>query len=72
MCLSAIYWARIDRYFFGCTAQDAAAIEFADEIIHHELGLPAEKRKIPAIGLMRDEALAAFAAWKAKSDRVVY
>src|SRR5262245_13632217 len=29
MCLSAIYWARLDRYFFGCTAEDAAAIQFA-------------------------------------------
>src|SRR3954462_5926368 len=22
MCLSAIYWARIERYYFGCTAHD--------------------------------------------------
>src|SRR5215216_4757555 len=33
MCLSAIYWARIERYYFGCTAQDAAAIQFADDLI---------------------------------------
>src|SRR5690242_9351594 len=32
MCLSAIYWAHIDRYYFGCTAHDAAAIQFADDL----------------------------------------
>lgn len=72
MCLSAIYWARLDRYYFGCTAQDAAKIDFADAFIHHELSLPPEQRTIPAIPLMRSEALAAFAAWQAKPDRVGY
>jgi len=72
MCLSAIYWARIDRYYFGCTAQDAAAIQFADNFICHELSAPPSERAIPAIPLMRVEALAAFAAWQAKSDRVPY
>jgi len=72
MCLAAIYWARVDRYYFGCTAQDAAAIEFADAFIHHELGVPPEKRTIPATGLMRSETLTVFEAWKAKTDRVAY
>ena len=72
MCLAAIYWARIDRYYFGCTAQDAAAIEFADAFIHHELGVPADQRTIPAIPLMRPEALAAFEAWKANVSRITY
>lgn len=72
MCLSAIYWARLDRYYFGCTAQDAAAIDFADAFIHHELGLPPAERTIPAIPLMRTESLAAFTAWQAKPNRVGY
>jgi len=72
MCLSAIYWARIDRYYFGCTAADASAIQFADDFIHHELSVPPAERTIPAISLMRTEALAAFTAWQAKADRVAY
>jgi tRNA(Arg) A34 adenosine deaminase TadA len=72
MCLSAIYWARIDRYYFGCTAQDAAAIQFADDFIRRELSVPPQERAIPAVPLMRAEALAAFAAWQAKADRVPY
>jgi guanine deaminase len=72
MCLAAIYWARIDRYYFGCTAQDAAAIQFADNFIRHELSVPPEQRTIPAIPFMRAEALAAFSVWHSKADRVMY
>jgi guanine deaminase len=72
MCLSAIYWARIERYYFGCTAHDAAAIQFADDFIRHELSVPPTQRSIPAIPLRRDEALAAFGAWQAKTDRTMY
>jgi guanine deaminase len=72
MCLAAIYWARLDRYYYACTAQDAAAIEFADAFIHHELGLPPAQRTIPVLELMREEALEVFRAWKKKADRVAY
>jgi guanine deaminase len=72
MCLAAIYWARIDRFYFGCTAADAHAIGFSDETIREQLVLPAEARVIPAIPLMRGESLAAFAAWQNKADRVPY
>ncbi len=72
MCLAAIYWARLDRYYFGCTAADAAAIGFSDDEIRRELALPQAKRSIPALPLHRDEALAAFAEWHAKPDRVPY
>ena len=72
MCLSAIYWARIERYYFGCTAEDAAAIQFADDFIRRELSVTPAARAIPAIPLMRKEALAAFASWQAKADRVPY
>jgi guanine deaminase len=72
MCLSAIYWARIERYYFGCTAHDAASIQFADDFIRHELSVSPSERTIPAVALMRAEALAAFTAWQAKPDRVAY
>jgi len=72
MCLSASYWARIERYYFGCTAEDAAAIQFADDFIRHELSVPPHLRSIPAIPLMRSEALVAFSAWQARTDRVPY
>jgi len=72
MCLAAMYWARIDRFYFGCTAADADAIGFSDETIRRQFALPAPARSIPAIPLMRTESLAAFQAWTSKADRVPY
>jgi guanine deaminase len=72
MCLAAIYWARLDRFYFGCTAADAHAIGFSDDTIREQFALPAEARTIPAIPLLRGESLAAFAAWQSKADRVPY
>ena len=72
MCLAAIYWARLDRFYFGCTTADAHAIGFSDETIREQFKLPSDARAIPAIPLMRDESLAAFVAWQSKADRVPY
>jgi tRNA(Arg) A34 adenosine deaminase TadA len=72
MCLAAIYWARLPRFYFACTAADAAAIGFSDAEICGQLALPPERRSVSAVPLLREAALAAFAAWQAKSDRVMY
>jgi guanine deaminase len=72
MCLGAIYWARIARIFFANTAEDAAKIGFDDSFIYEELKRPHARRRIPAIQLMREEALAGFAAWKAKNNKIPY
>ena len=72
MCLAAIYWAQIDRLYYGATAADAHAIGFSDDEIRQQLALPPGARRLPAIPLMRTEALAAFQAWQAKPDRVPY
>ncbi|MBI5395841.1 MAG: nucleoside deaminase [Verrucomicrobia bacterium] len=72
MCLGAIHWARIGRVFYANTRQDAAAIGFDDARFYAELARPAAKRRIRMRPLLRVEALAAFEAWRRKSDRVEY
>ncbi len=72
MCLSAIYWARIPRLFYGNTRRDAARIAFDDEIIYREVALPPSRRRLVMKSLLRGEALAAFRAWAAKADKVTY
>jgi guanine deaminase len=72
MCLGAIYWARLDRVFYGGTAADAAAAGFDDAFIYQQLALRNPERKIPFLQIMREEALAAFRAWEAKPDRIDY
>ena len=72
MCLAAIYWARLNRIYFGNTRRDAAAIDFDDALIYREIGLPAARRGIPMKQLLRKEAQVAFAEWREKEDRTEY
>jgi len=72
MCLGAIYWARISRIFYGNTRKDARDIQFADDFIYEELDRPLDKRKIPIIPLLRNEALHTFKLWQQKEDKTEY
>jgi tRNA(Arg) A34 adenosine deaminase TadA len=72
MCLGAIYWARPDRVFFAATAADAAAAGFDDGFIYEELRREPARRKIPMTPIMREEALAAFRAWREQPGRTEY
>lgn len=72
MCLGAIYWARIERVFYGFSIQDAAGIGFDDHFIHEQLTKPPGQRAIPEIPLLRAEALASLEAYAANPRRVHY
>jgi guanine deaminase len=72
MCLSAIYWARLDRIWYANGREDAARIGFDDALIYREVALPPEERGLPMQRLLPDEARAAFEAWLRKADRIRY
>lgn len=72
MCLSALYWAGVDRIFYGNTRTDADGIGFGDDFIYAEIGKPLEERSLPIAQLMRDEALSAFRLWEQKEDKIAY
>ena len=72
MCLSAIYWARIDKIWFANTRNDAKNIGFDDSLIYDEVSMPLEERKIPIKQFLRQEGLTAFQLWTQKSDKVEY
>ena len=72
MCLSAIYWARIDKIYYANTRDDARKIDFDDSLIYTELQKNIDKRKISMIQTMRNEALKAFELWNKKKDKVKY
>jgi tRNA(Arg) A34 adenosine deaminase TadA len=72
MCLSAIYWARIEKVYFGGLASDAAKIGFDDSVIYDEIARPPLLRTIPMVQMMRKEALAAFRAWEENPDKTSY
>jgi tRNA(Arg) A34 adenosine deaminase TadA len=72
MCLSAIYWARLSRVYFGNTRKDAARIGFDDAFLYREVAKPIPKRSLPLRQLLPDEARAAFDEWARKPDKVSY
>ncbi len=72
MCLSAIYWARIDKVYYANTRDDAKKIDFDDSLIYSEFQKKIETRKISMIQMMRNEALKAFEIWDKKKDKVKY
>lgn len=72
MCLSALYWAGVERICYANTKVDADEINFGDNFIYEQLELPYEERSIRCEHFMRDEAIAAFRKWSAKEDKVEY
>ena len=72
MCLAAIYWARLDKVYFGATRRDAARIDFDDALIYREIPKPPSRRLIPAQNLLRSEAVKVFAEWNRKTDKTPY
>jgi tRNA(Arg) A34 adenosine deaminase TadA len=72
MCLGAIYWARLERLYFGNTRTDVADIGFDDAFIYNEIPLDFSARKIPTQQLLRDDALAAFRAWQHSTTKKPY
>ena len=72
MCLSAIYWSRINKIYYANTREDARKIDFDDSLIYSELQKNINKRKIQMIQMMRNEALEVFELWDKKIDKVKY
>lgn len=72
MCLGAIYWAHLDRLYYGNDKHDAANIGFDDSFIYDELDLNPEQRRLASSRLLSEEALAAFRLWDEKPDKIEY
>ena len=72
MCLGAIYWAHIDRIYYGNTRKDARDVDFADDFIYDELARPMDERTVPIVPLLRDEAQESFRLWTEKADKTAY
>ncbi|MCD8393851.1 MAG: nucleoside deaminase [Bacteroidales bacterium] len=72
MCLSALYWAGVDKIYFGNTKEDAANINFSDKFIYDELAVDRESRHLPCIHMDNRSTIRAFEKWAAKPDKTEY
>ena len=72
MCLSAIYWSRLDKIYYANTREDAKNIDFDDSFIYLEIPKKIGDRKIKMTQMLRNDALKAFEIWDKKVDKIKY
>jgi len=72
MCLSAIYWAKIKKVYYGCTRKDAEKIGFADNFIYEALNEKSKGKRVKSVSIDRAESLVPFKKWEEKKDKVRY
>ncbi len=72
MCLSAIYWARIDALYFAASRNDAAEAGFDDALLYEEVSKPWKTRALATEQHLHQEAQAVFDVWKNNPGRTPY
>jgi guanine deaminase len=72
MCLSAIYWARIDKIYYAADCFDAANSNFDDSFIYKELSLDKKDRKIKEESLCSEEGKEPFNLWNESEKKIEY
>jgi guanine deaminase len=72
MCLGAIYWARLEKVYFACTRQEAAAANFDDSHIYDEIAISPSKRSIPMLQIDLPNGCQPFEIWKEWTAKIPY
>lgn len=72
MCLSALYWAKIDKIYYAADRYAAEKIGFNDSLIYTELSLPENERSIPVENIMKEEGQAPFELWQKTDNKIEY
>ena len=72
MCLGAIYWARLERVYYGNTKEVAAQFGFNSQFFYDEVAKPRGARQITMQPLMSEAAVAAFEEWKNSPNQQPY
>jgi len=72
MCMSAIYWARLEAVHFANDLEATSAIGFDDAFQYEDFAKPYEKRRIAIEQFRPDLGTDAYQAWASKADRHPY
>ena len=72
MCLSAIYWSRIQRIYYANDRTDAARVGFDDDVLYREFTCAPAERRLTLVRVLADEAETVFDEWRQKPDKVPY
>ncbi|WP_037862009.1 nucleoside deaminase [Streptomyces sp. NRRL S-340] len=72
MCMSAVYWARIDSVYFSCDQDATRKIGFDDAFQYEDFRKPLDRRRIHIEQIFPELGAKAYEAWEAKPDRHPY
>ncbi|MCK8060938.1 MULTISPECIES: nucleoside deaminase [unclassified Fusibacter] len=72
MCYSAIHWAKIKKFYYGATREDAAEIGFDDEYLYSVLSGKREDDTLDKEAMEREHCLEAFDIFKKDQERTMY
>ncbi len=72
MCLSAAYWAGVDKIYFAADRHDAAKAGFSDAFIYDQFAVSPARRSLPAQRILEKEAMQPFDLWATNTNKVEY
>lgn len=72
MCLSAAYWAHVDKIYFAADRNDAEKAGFSDAFIYNQFGIPMSERSIPIEQILPQEGFKPFEEWINNDKKVPY
>ncbi|ARH90097.1 MULTISPECIES: nucleoside deaminase [Streptomyces] len=72
MCMSAIYWSRMDAVYFSCALEDTRRIGFDDSFQYEDFTKPLDERRIKVEQMYPELGADAYAAWTNRPDRHAY
>ncbi|POX44660.1 nucleoside deaminase [Streptomyces sp. Ru72] len=72
MCMSAIYWSRIDNVYFSCDLDATRNIGFDDAFQYEDFQKPLDQRRIHIEQIHPELGATAYEAWETKPDRHPY
>ncbi|EKD30617.1 MAG: CMP/dCMP deaminase zinc-binding [uncultured bacterium] len=72
MCLSAAYWAHIDKIYYSAGRDDAQKAGFSDAFIYDEFSKQMSERSIPIEQILKNEGVEPFDEWMRNDKKVHY
>lgn len=72
MCLSAAYWAKLDKIYYAADRHDAANAGFSDAFIYDQFALPLEERTLPIERILKEKGFDPFNLWVENENKQPY
>ncbi|UKY48799.1 nucleoside deaminase [Streptomyces inhibens] len=72
MCMSAIYWSRMDAVYYSCDLDDTARIGFDDTFQYEDFKKPLDQRRIKVEQIYPELGAHAYEAWTNREEKHPY